>query len=209
MPEGIIVRHALAADVEALEQALAVAFLDDPVVNYLVGEPDAALRLGRSIEVFFRFSVAAGLRRGHLYTACDESGACVGAAVWSPPDVPMFDDGEIGAWIEVLGGVLGEAGLARFQTLAETVLSQHPEAPHFYLGTLGAVERGNGLGPRLMARVLDVCDRESLPSYLESSNPRNIGFYERHGYRTTWESTITDGVLLTGMWRDAAPAGAG
>ena len=26
------------------------------------------------------------------------------------------------------------------------------------------------------------CDRDSIPAYLESSNPRNISLYERHGF---------------------------
>jgi hypothetical protein len=33
-----------------------------------------------------------------------------------------------------------------------------------------------------MAYALARCDRDHAPAYLESSNPRNIPFYSRHGF---------------------------
>ena len=33
-----------------------------------------------------------------------------------------------------------------------------------------------------MAYALERCDRERLAAYLESTNPRNITLYERHGF---------------------------
>jgi RimJ/RimL family protein N-acetyltransferase len=33
-----------------------------------------------------------------------------------------------------------------------------------------------------MQPILKRCDRDRLPAYLESSNPANIAFYERHGF---------------------------
>jgi ribosomal protein S18 acetylase RimI-like enzyme len=35
-----------------------------------------------------------------------------------------------------------------------------------------------------MAYALAWCDRDHVPAYLESSNPRNISFYERHGFES-------------------------
>jgi RimJ/RimL family protein N-acetyltransferase len=33
-----------------------------------------------------------------------------------------------------------------------------------------------------MAYALDRCDRDKVPAYLESSNPRNMSLYRRHGF---------------------------
>ena len=33
-----------------------------------------------------------------------------------------------------------------------------------------------------MRHALSRCDRDGTPAYLESSNPRNITLYERHGF---------------------------
>ena len=37
-------------------------------------------------------------------------------------------------------------------------------------------------GPSLLSPVLDQCDEKRLPAYLESSNVRNVPFFERHGF---------------------------
>ncbi len=35
---------------------------------------------------------------------------------------------------------------------------------------------------RLRRHALEQCDRDGVIAYLESSNPRNIPLYERHGF---------------------------
>jgi ribosomal protein S18 acetylase RimI-like enzyme len=42
---------------------------------------------------------------------------------------------------------------------------------------------GRGHGGALMIQVLQRCDREHAPAYLESTNPRNVSLYERHGFQ--------------------------
>ncbi len=60
----------------------------------------------------------------------------------------------------------------------------HPHEPHWYLAVLGVdvSRQGKGLGSLLMKHTLARVDAERMPAYLESSNPRNIPFYETHGF---------------------------
>jgi len=60
----------------------------------------------------------------------------------------------------------------------------HPKEPHWYLPMIGVdpTQQNKGYGAMLMKHALAVCDREGLPAYLESSNPRNITLYLRHGF---------------------------
>jgi GNAT superfamily N-acetyltransferase len=44
------------------------------------------------------------------------------------------------------------------------------------------VHQGKGLGGALLEHAAAICDRDGAPAYLESSNPRNIPLYERHGF---------------------------
>ena len=37
-------------------------------------------------------------------------------------------------------------------------------------------------GSALLRYALEQCDRDGMPAYLESSNPRNIPLYQRHGF---------------------------
>jgi ribosomal protein S18 acetylase RimI-like enzyme len=61
----------------------------------------------------------------------------------------------------------------------------HPGEPHWYLPLIG-VDPGvqsRGLGSALLRHVLARCDRERVPAYLESTNPRNSSLYERFGFQ--------------------------
>jgi len=60
----------------------------------------------------------------------------------------------------------------------------HPSGPHWYLPLVGVepLHQSRGLGATVLRPVLQRCDRERLPAYLESTNPRNIPFYESLGF---------------------------
>jgi GNAT superfamily N-acetyltransferase len=61
--------------------------------------------------------------------------------------------------------------------------------------------QGRGLGAQILKPVLETCDREGVPAYLESSNPRNLPFYYRQGWIQTGEIVIPEGPTLFPMWR--------
>jgi hypothetical protein len=51
--------------------------------------------------------------------------------------------------------------------------------------------------------VLERCDAEGLPAYLESSKASNVPFYERFGFRVTQDLQLApDAPTLYGMWRE-------
>jgi hypothetical protein len=53
-----------------------------------------------------------------------------------------------------------------------------------------------------MQPVLDRCDAEGIPAYLESTKERNVGFYESHGFAVTGREQIArGGPQLWLMWR--------
>jgi ribosomal protein S18 acetylase RimI-like enzyme len=68
--------------------------------------------------------------------------------------------------------------------LFEQMAGFHPVEPHWYLPLIGVdpMQQNKGYGSMLMQHALGVCDREGRPAYLESSNPRNITLYQRHGF---------------------------
>jgi GNAT superfamily N-acetyltransferase len=200
------VRLALAADLPELGTALARAFVDDPMTTWVLGEPDDTERVRRSAAGFFRPALTAGLRRGHCYAAIDGDGRIAGGAVWAPPDVEMLTESEGAAFGMALHGEAGEAAVERLMTLGALVGDHHPhDRPHFYLFIIGSIEKGRGIGAELLAPVLARCDADGLPAYLESSNGRNVGFYERHGFVVQWEATpAPGGPVMRGMWREPA-----
>ena len=42
--------------------------------------------------------------------------------------------------------------------------------------------QGQGYGSLLLKHTLALCDRDHVSAYLESTNPKNIPLYERHGF---------------------------
>lgn len=60
---------------------------------------------------------------------------------------------------------------------------------------------GKGIGGALLAHTLALCDQAGLPAYLESSNPRNISLYQRHGFETIGEIQAGSSPFVTPMLR--------
>jgi len=58
-----------------------------------------------------------------------------------------------------------------------------------------------------MQPVMEMCDREGVPAYLESSKERNIDFYSRFGFRVLEEVKLPRGPKMWPMWRDPARPG--
>ena len=103
-----------------------------------------------------------------------------GAALWLPPDVHPDED-ELMALLRRTGS----AGVQKdLESVFEKMGSYHPTEPHWYLPFIGVdpFEQGKGYGAALMKHALIPCDRDRVPAYLESSNPKNIPLYERHGF---------------------------
>lgn len=94
--------------------------------------------------------------------------------------------------------------LARLMRLFSSFEAEHPHDPHYYLPAIGVDPRwqGQGHGTALLEPVLERCDRERLPAYLESTNPRNLPLYERHGFQVTQEVTVGDSPPYWRMWRE-------
>jgi len=95
----------------------------------------------------------------------------------------------------------------RFRILGELMEIAHPhDRPHWYLNVIATVphRQGHGLGAEALRPVLERCDAEKIPAYLESSNPRNMTLYRRHGFDDVGRPTIDlpDGPSLYPMWRE-------
>ena len=170
--------------------------------RWLVGEEVDGDAATRSAEGFFGPAVGLGLGRGHAYGVPGRSGFDA-VAVWSPPDVPILDEGDERAFGSACAATYGEEAVGRLSSLGALTGDHHPTTPHFYLFIIGSSVPGRGAGGHAIAPVLDRCDAEALGAYLESSNRRNLGFYRRHGFEMVWEERPEpDAPPLVGMWRD-------
>ena len=106
---------------------------------------------------------------------------------------------------QIFDEIVGPRGREHSRLVGELVEGRHPaEPPHFYLFAIGVdpARQGGCRGSRLIREVLERCDRDGIPAYLENSKERNLPFYERHGFATRERVDLPDGgppVWL--MWR--------
>jgi GNAT superfamily N-acetyltransferase len=195
--EGI--RVAGEGEREAVTAALAEAFMDDPVAIW--STPSDRHRPG-VLRHFFGAIFDAHVDEEAIHV--DPSGR--GAAIWALP----------GHWrmsptqqLRTASTFFHPRHWRRVPRIVNGVVKAegaHPKAPeHFYLPTLGVApnRQGEGMGSRLLAPILGICDSDGVPAYLESSKYSNIAFYARHGFRVLDELRMPGGgPIIYRMWRN-------
>lgn len=124
-----------------------------------------------------------------------------GAALWLPPGVGPDEEALDRLFAENASDSIKDDLPAIFEQMAR----YHPTEPHWYLSMIGVdpSRQGNGVGSSLMKEALAVVDRDGVIAYLESSNPKNISLYERHGFEVIGEIQAGTSPILRPMRRGA------
>ena len=186
----ISLRDALPADVPAAAGTLATAFEDYPWTRWSIPEDHHAERLEELQSIYLGHALSSGIV---LVSANLD-----GVAALLRPHSPAPADAAQGRIAELLGDRL-EA------FLAAELPPGPPEA--WELATLGVhpSARGQGLGSALLAEGLRRVDAAGGSCTLETSDPRNVELYSRHGFSVTATTQIPDGPIVHSMLR--APVG--
>jgi GNAT superfamily N-acetyltransferase len=188
-----VARNATSTDVPELADALAAAFFEDPVLTWCFPNADRRREINPEI---FRVIVQAALPGGEVYTTPD----VVAGAVWVPPTLELDDETTAAQF-----GAASAEYADRAFTLLELMDDKHPkDREHEYLFILGTRPdwQSRGIGSALMRPVLERCDREGMPAYLEATSEQNVRLYLRHGFEVTEQVRLPDGPPLTLMWRE-------
>ncbi|MDX3533056.1 N-acetyltransferase [Streptomyces sp. MB09-01] len=200
---GYGIRCARPAEARAVAALLARAFADDPVMTWMI--PGPACRARRT-AVYFRLAQRQQRpRAGGVRVAATGGGRLLAAALWSGPGRWKTSAVQELAAVPHYARAFGPRGLPRAADVQNALHEVHPDAPHWYLSTLGTdpALQGAGIGSALVREQLAHCDRLGEPAYLESSRASNVPFYERFGFRVTREIRLPDdGPALWTMWRE-------
>jgi GNAT superfamily N-acetyltransferase len=193
------VRRAARDEVPQLAATLASAFSDDPLWGpYFF--PDVERRRERLVRFFTAELESVALPHGEVWTT---GGEIRGVAIWAPPGfwrVPLRTAlVRLPTMVSIFGG-----SLRRVFRALRAIERRHPREPaHYYLAFLGVTppHQGRGIGTGLMRPVLERCDREALPAYLEASTVRSARCYERVGFEVVEEAVVPAGPPFRLMWR--------
>jgi ribosomal protein S18 acetylase RimI-like enzyme len=195
-PHAVRVSHSAASQVAKSERARAIAtlvsaFVADPAERWLY--PDANEYL-----THFPVFVAAFGGRAFEESAAWQFDDFAAVSLWLPPGVESDGDTTIEVLTASVSPVLHDDLFVVLGQMGDA----HPTYPHWYLPWFGvdAARQRLGLGGELLTHCLTLVDATHHRAYLESTNPRNVPFYERHGFEvsgTAQAGTSPSIVLMT------------
>jgi GNAT superfamily N-acetyltransferase len=157
------------------------AFIADPVMRWLWPEAhDYVTNFPRLVHGF------GGRAFGH--DGADVTEGFLGGALWLAPGVSPDED----ALDALMKKTVDEPARSECLSVLEQMTECHPKHEHWHLAFIGvdAAHQGKGVGADLMRFRLAQIDAKRLHAYLESSNPRNVHFYQRHGFEIIREIRV-------------------
>jgi GNAT superfamily N-acetyltransferase len=181
-------------DRNKLFATIMLSFSNDPVTRWLMPSAHSYVTHAPVINQIF-----CGAAIDHQSAYKTEN--IEGVAMWLPPGVLPDEEQFAGLLFGLLPDEIAEDAANFFTAMAE----YHPTEPCWYLALLAVdpARQAKGYGGALIKEALAMVDKQGMPAYLESSSPRNISLYERHGFERMGEIQFGSSPVLTPMYRAA------
>lgn len=186
------IKTANESEKEMVIAVLTLSFSTDPLNRWAFNSPDNYLNFFPSFAKLF-----GGMAFNNSTAWYIEDFA--GAALWLPPSVePDY---------EAVANLIKEAAPENKKpdlfNLMDQMEKYHPSEPLWYLPMIGVdpLYQNQGHGSALLKQALAFCDRDRTLAYLESSNPKNIPLYERHGFKVLGKIQVGTAPVLQPMLR--------
>lgn len=172
--------------------SIVAAFVADPLARFLWPSARDYLRAMPSLVREY----ATGSFEHQTAFVSSEFG---GAALWLPPDI----NPNAVALDQLFRRTVKPERLDDARTAFEKMEAWRPDEPHWYLTFVGVDPnmQSKGVGHALMSYSAARCDQEGVLAYLESTNPRNVSLYERHGFELIGEIQVGEAPLIAPMLR--------
>jgi ribosomal protein S18 acetylase RimI-like enzyme len=190
------VREATESDVDAAVGTLTRALVDYPMTRACL-DPDGYLE--RLTEYHRLFVEGVGLPHGRIWVTDDVSAV----AVWFPPDMPAEVFAPHAAAFQELAG----SRAALTAEYGQAIALFHPRMPVWLLA-LAAVDpdhQRQGFGHAVIEPGLAIADAAHSPTFVETQDPSNIGFYESLGFTVIAELELPhNGPMHYALYRPPA-----
>ncbi len=167
-------------------------FYDDPLSAYLF--PDEARRLDQ-----LRWLYRGSARYAHRYGETFTTPGLEGVALWLPPERPYPHQlGMVRVGLGLAPLRFGLGWLRRSVNAMNQLEAAHKRdvAPrHWYLFLLGVEpsHQRQGIGGRLIEPVLSRAAADGVTCYLDTTNERNVRFYQKHGFEVITAGEVPRG----------------
>lgn len=184
-----------AGQAEAATETLVAAFTDDPTWSWMFEAADDKQSALRNV---ISILIAGGLVNESVRATPN----CESVAIWVPPGADELTP-ELEAQLEGSVGPIRERLFGVFEIFDA---ARKKAQPHHYLSMFGTQleKQGEGYGSAIFREALEEIDAQSMPCYLESSNPANDTMYEHFGFEVIEALETPPGCTnVSAMWRVA------
>lgn len=177
---------------------IASAFQTNPLADAIFTEIAPESRL-LPLTRLFAPVVLTAQRYGLVYVV-RRAGQVVGVSVTYPPD--QYPLPKTAALLKNLGSYsVWPRYSLRYRKYARYLTDNAYHEPHWFHYLLGVRKenQGAGIGEALVKHLCRLADVDKMPSYLQTEVPKQVAFYEKHGYEVLSESTVP-GLETLKMW---------
>lgn len=183
---------------------LSRAFQSYPLIQHTYTDTAASERV---THYFFEVAVRYAIRYGVVRATSREF---EGVAVWLPPGGFPMTFGRLlrSVPLSVMAGFI-RAGAGKMYDAGNYLDTMHIRLTpfkHWYLEAIGVSpeHQGKGFAAALVRSMLVTIDEEGLPCYLDTMDKKNVGIYERFGFKVIEESQVPGTPFYTcAMLREA------
>ncbi len=190
--------HLKLGDAFRAGELMADAFKDDPVWKKLFeGETD----LLRKYQAFFEVPIRLCLKYGTIRGFSKNLEGIIAYVPGKYSDLTFWRFLRIGA----LGcgmrmGMTASIRMSDLRVLSVDRSAYLKERPYIYLMLLGVVTKhqGKGYGGSMLRSLINECDENNVPIYLETETEENVTLYEHFGFKMIKKIILEN--LKVPMW---------
>jgi ribosomal protein S18 acetylase RimI-like enzyme len=169
----ITIKKVTTAEQDTAVSAIVKGFGADPATRWMY--PDSQ-QYCEHFQSFVKAFAGAAFEHG----SADLVDGCLAVALWLPPGIHPDEE----AMEKLIRTTVPERDQTNVFELFEQMDRFHPAESHWYLPMIGVdpAHQHKGFGSALLQHGLARCDREGKLAYLESTSPRSLQLYQRHGF---------------------------
>ena len=182
-------------DVERLAQVAEDAYQDYPLHNWFMGgsyDPKAS-------RLLMQVTLKTMTKNAVIYADSEEIN---GFAAWLPfgftgnKALPFLMKGGMSLILHSGFGIIGR--LSAYEAYAMGLKKEFTGHDDWYLYNLSVKKdaQGKGIASRLMRPMLQFCDEERMPAYLETNKAANVGIYQHYGFDLMRDEQIPKSTVM-------------
>lgn len=165
-------------DLARIQHVMDLGFEDDPTVQWIVDTPAI-------FAAEHHRYVALCAQPAFEHRGVHAIGDFEAAAIWYPPGIGILEE----SYNDFKKTAHRPDRIEKYGDIVDKCDTYRPKDPHWTLELIAVdpMAQNKGMGGKLMAFGLAICDQSALSSFLISSNSANLSFYERLGFSQVGE----------------------